>query len=135
MDDSTLIIALECAALDRWGNGDPQGFLDNYAPEITYFDLATERRIDGHDAMVAYYRPIIGKIKVVEYEMLGARVQLHGDFAVLTYNLRSEAIQLDGRQSTVRWNSTSVYVRLEKQWKTIHSHWSLTAPPSLRGIM
>ena len=135
MDDSNLIIALERAALDRWGNGDPQGFLDNYAPEITYFDLVTERRLDGHAAMVAHYRPIIGKIKVIEYEMIGALVQSHGDVAVLTYNLRSEVIQPDGGQATVRWNSTSVYFRREGQWKTVHSHWSLTALPSLRGIM
>jgi hypothetical protein len=29
------IIAAERAALDRWGKGDPQGYLDTYAPEIT----------------------------------------------------------------------------------------------------
>jgi ketosteroid isomerase-like protein len=128
------VISLERAALDRWGNGDPQGFLDTYAPEITYFDIATERRLDGRAAMTDYYRPITGKIKVASYEMIGPRVQRHGDVAVLTYNLRSEAVQSDGKQLTVRWNSTSVYARFGGEWKMIHSHWSLTAPPCLRGI-
>ncbi len=32
------IIALERAALDRWITGDPQGYLDLYAPAVTYFD-------------------------------------------------------------------------------------------------
>ena len=32
------IIALERAGLDRYGNGDPKGYLETYAPEITYFD-------------------------------------------------------------------------------------------------
>lgn len=32
------IIALERAALDRWGKGDPKGFLETYAPDVTYFD-------------------------------------------------------------------------------------------------
>ena len=37
------IIATERAALDRWGRGDPQGFLEIMAPEVTYFDLESAR--------------------------------------------------------------------------------------------
>lgn len=129
------VISLERAALDRWGRGDPSGFLDTYAPEITYFDIGTQRRLDGHAAMTDYYRPITGKIKIPRYEMIGPRVQRHGDVAVLTYNLRSEAVQPDGKQVTVRWNSTSVYARMGREWKMIHSHWSLTAPACLRGTI
>jgi len=132
---SSEVISLERAALDRWGNGDPRGLLETYAPEITYFDIGTERRLDGHAAMTEYYRPITGKIKVARYEMIGPKVQRHGDVAVLTYNLRSDAVQPDGKQVTVRWNSTSVYARLGREWKIIHSHWSLTAPPCLRGTL
>lgn len=128
------IIALERAALDRWGAGDPQGFLDTYAPEVTYFDIGTEHRVDGHAAMTEYYRPLIGKIKIPRYEMIDPKVQRHGDVAVLTYNLRSEALQPDGKEVTVRWNSTSVYARIGARWQMIHSHWSLTAAPCLRGI-
>ena len=129
------VIALERAALDRWGKGDPAGFLETYAPEVTYFDPSTERRIDGRAAITAYYQPIAGKIKIPRYEMIGAKVQRHGDVAVLTYNLRSEGVQPDGKPVTVRWNSSSVYARVGGRWKVIHSHWSLTAPPCLRGIV
>lgn len=129
------VISLERAALDRWGKGDPKGFLETYAPEITYFDVGTERRLDGHAAMTDYYQPFTGKIKIPRYEMIGPKVQRHGDVAVLTYNLRSEAVQPDGKKVTVRWNSTSVYARMGREWKMIHSHWSLTAPACLRGII
>ena len=128
------VIALERAALERWGAGDPQGFLEIYAPEITYFDIGTEHRIDGHAAMSDYYRPLAGKIKIPRYEMIDPKVQRHGDVAVLTYNLRSEALRPDGKQATVRWNSTAVYARIDGKWRMIHSHWSLTAAPCLRGI-
>jgi hypothetical protein len=43
------IVALERGALDRWGRGDPQGYLDLYAREVTYFDPMREKRIDGVD--------------------------------------------------------------------------------------
>ena len=41
------IIALERAALDRWGAGDPSGYLEISAPDVTYFDPFLERRLDG----------------------------------------------------------------------------------------
>jgi ketosteroid isomerase-like protein len=131
--DVTAIVSLERGALDRWGTGDPKGFLEIYGPEITYFDVATERRIDGHAAMEKYLLPLTGKIKVSSYEMIGTKVQRQGDVAVLTYNLRSEAVKPDGKPVTVRWNSTSVYARTAGAWKVVHSHWSLTALPCALG--
>ena len=44
------ILMLERSALDRWGKGDPGGFLEVYATDITYFDPLIAMRIDGHQA-------------------------------------------------------------------------------------
>jgi ketosteroid isomerase-like protein len=122
------IIALERAALDRYGNGDPQGYLETYAPDVTYFDQNQERRVDGLGAMKELLIPITGKIKVDHYEMIGAKVQHRGDVAVLTYNLVSYGKRPNGGSVVVRWNSTEVYGRIEGKWKIIHSHWSYTKP-------
>ena len=122
------IIALERAALDRWGKGDPQGYIETFAPEITYFDPFTAKRIDGLAAMKAMLAPFTGKIHVDHYEMLNPRVQESGDIGVLTYNLRSHAKRPDGSTFVVRWNSTAVYRRAGRTWKMIHSHWSFTQP-------
>jgi ketosteroid isomerase-like protein len=122
------IVAMERAALDRWGNGDPQGYLETYAPEITYFDPYQERRVDGLAAMRQLLAPIAGMVKVDRFEMIGAKVQRHGDVAVLSYNLVSHARRPSGAPMVVRWNSTAVYARLGGQWKIIHSHWSYTRP-------
>jgi len=122
------IIAMERENLDRWGRGDPQGYLDRYAPEVTYFDPALEKRTDGRDAMRKYYAPLAGKIKVDHYDMLDPKVQRHGDVAILTYNLVSYG-KKDGTDSVVaRWNSTKVYARIEGQWKIVHDHWSYLKP-------
>ena len=58
------ILMLERGALDRWGKGDPGGFLELYASDITCFDPVTATCIDGHEAMVNYYRPWVGKIQI-----------------------------------------------------------------------
>jgi hypothetical protein len=45
------LMALESAAIQRWRKGDPWGFVELYAPEITYMDSGTPARINGIDAM------------------------------------------------------------------------------------
>lgn len=122
------IIALERAALDRWGRGDPQGYIDTFARDITYFDPFTEQRIDGIDAMKAMLAPFVGKIKIDRYEMLNPQVQRSGDVAVLSFNLLSHTHNPDGSPRAVRWNSTEVYRRTAGEWRIIHNHWSFTRP-------
>jgi ketosteroid isomerase-like protein len=122
------IIALERAALDRWGKGDPQGYLELYAPDITYFDPMQERRIDGLATMQKLYGPIKGLVKVDSFKMIEPRVQEHGDVALLTFNLVSHARNPAGEPMAVRWNSTEVYRRSRGKWSIIHSHWSFTKP-------
>jgi ketosteroid isomerase-like protein len=129
------ILRLERAALDRWGSGDPGGFLDLYSNDITYFDPATAARIDGHPAMAEYYRPWIGKIRISRYEILNLQVVIEGDMALLTYNLVNYIVNRDGGESVgSRWNSTTVYQRRGDVWKAIHSHWSFTRHPALQEL-
>jgi ketosteroid isomerase-like protein len=122
------IIALERGALDRWGKGDPQGYLDLYAPEITYFDPTTDKRIDGAEAMKARLAPIQGRVNVSRYEMLSPQVQRRGDTAVLTFNLNSYVTPPNAPEVVVRWNSTEVYARIEGKWRIVHNHWSFVKP-------
>jgi ketosteroid isomerase-like protein len=120
---------LERAALDRWGAGDPDGYLGIYAADVTYFDPVTAERIDGLDAMRAYYRPWTGKIRVDRYDMLNPRVVVTDDVAVLTYNLVNFIRDVDGAERLLnRWNSTAVYRRSETTWNIVHAHWSYIQP-------
>src|SRR6266496_5934884 len=84
------IVALERSALDRWIKLDPQGYLDLQAPEVTYFDPFTERRVDGLDAMQMRLAPM-KKMKPPftdpRYDMIDPKVQRHEDVALLTFNL------------------------------------------------
>jgi uncharacterized protein (TIGR02246 family) len=128
-DVAQTIIAMERAALDRWGKGDPQGFFEIMASDQTYFDHMTERRIDGQPDLKRYMAPFTGKIKIERIEMINPRIQQSGDIAVLTFNLNDYAAQVgDGPKTTARWNSTEVFQRINGSWKIIHSHWSLLKP-------
>jgi len=99
------------------------------APEITYFDPAVEKRVDGLQAMRAYLTPFTGRIKVDHYDMIAPKVQRHGSVAVLTYNLISYGKMQDGPDTILaRWNSTEVYALVEGGWKIVHNHWSYIKP-------
>jgi ketosteroid isomerase-like protein len=125
--DSVLqqVLAKERGALDRWGKGDPGGYLDIYAQDATYFDPGVEKRVDGHDALAAYFAPFKGKIKVPSYEIVDPKVQSSGDLAVFTFNIVNHDAQ--GKIMN-RWNVTEVYRHAGGDWKIIHSHFSLTKP-------
>lgn len=123
------VIAVERAALDRWGRGDVNGFLELYADEITYFDPMQDRRLDGRETLRALYGPLAGTFTVDRYQMLTPRVQRYGDVAVLTYNLQNYTRLADGSERpATRWNSTAVFRRIDGRWRTVHSHWSFTKP-------
>ena len=123
------IIALERGALDRWGQGDPEGYFEIMAPDVTYFDPTTETRVDGIEALRGLFAPFTGKIKIDRIEMINPVVQRAGDLAVLTFNLISHGAQVgDGPKGDARWNSTEVYRRSEGTWRIIHSHWSYIKP-------
>jgi ketosteroid isomerase-like protein len=129
------VIAMERAALDRWGKGDPQGYLDIMADEVTYFDPTQEKRVDGHQAMVKMMASITGKVKVDRFDMVDPKVQRHGATALLTFNLISYRKGADGKEVALsRWNSSELYSQVGGQWRIVHSHWSFITPELKRPI-
>lgn len=118
------IIEMEHAALERWCNGDPSGFLGISADDVVYFDPFLEKRLDGHEELSKLYESLRGKIFAVQYEMINSKVQLSKEMAVLTFNFNARE-----NNNEYKWNCTEVY-RLEADgnWKIIQTHWSLTKP-------
>jgi ketosteroid isomerase-like protein len=117
------IIKMERAALDRWGKGDPDGYLEISAPDMTYFDPFLENRLDSLEELKEWLEGIRGKIQIDRDEIIDPRVQVIGDAAILTMRFVSE-----GSEGTARWNCTEVYERLPEGWKIVHTHWSYTKP-------
>jgi hypothetical protein len=118
------IVALERAALDRWGAGDPSGFLEICAPDVVYFDPFLDLRIDGLEALTIYYEAIRGQIKIDRYELLNPKVQGMGRMAVLTFNY----VSYGGNENKFRWNCTEAYRKDPAGWRIIQTHWSFTNP-------
>ena len=119
------IMALETGAMERWRKGDPYGFLELSAPDVSYFDTGTPSRIDGLAQLKAEYDTRIGSIHYDVMEFIEPIFHLHGDTAVLFYRFLSTVLNPDGTvRSRTPWNCTEVFAKIDGQWRIVHTHWS-----------
>ncbi len=119
------LMSLESHAMERWRKGDPWGFIELSAPEVTYFDTGTPQRINGRDALRVEYKQREGKIFYEVMDFIDPCVQVYGDLAVLFYRFFSTRLNPDGSVAfRVPWNCTEVFQRHPGNWKIIHTHWS-----------
>jgi hypothetical protein len=123
-----ILVAMESAALRRWGDGDPSGFLEICAPDVVYFDPYLEKRIDGLEALTQYYKGLWGQVHFDRFELLNPCVQVSGGLAVLTFNYVSYTGNTESR-----WNCTEVYRLSADNWRIIQTHWSYTRHPGIVG--
>jgi ketosteroid isomerase-like protein len=121
---SRTIIEMERQALERWGKGDPSGFLEISADDVVYFDPYQERRLNGIEELRALYDMIRGRVQITHFELIDPRVQVAGDMAVLTFNYVAQGTN----EITSRWNCTEVFRRESDTWRIIQTHWSFTLP-------
>jgi len=117
------IVELERAALTRWLAGDPSGYLEISDDEVVYFDPFVASRIDGLDALRAYYEPLIGKVHADRFELIRPLVQHTAEMAVLTFGL----VSYGASDGALHWNCTEVFRCGALGWKIIQTHWSFTA--------
>ena len=124
------ILALERQAMDGWLKGNPDPVLAIMDPEITYFHIMTEKRIDGLPALTPLFETYRGMPLFDSYEIVDPKVQISGDTAVLTYIL----VRHNGAVAS-RWNATQVYQRKKEGWRVIHTHYSQTKPATAQPAM
>lgn len=122
-DAEQAIVVQERRALEQWAKGNPLGYLEIDADDVTYFDdIGAHSRVDGIEAMRTYFTSLKGKIPPHRYEILDPKVQLYDDIGILT--LRYQAYGAESRALS-HWKATSVYRRIDDEWRIIHAHWSL----------
>ena len=119
------IFPLEVAAMARWCTGDPWGFIEVSAPDVTCFDTGTPQRLNGRDTLRAEYAQRAGKTFDDVMDFVDPQVRVCGDVAVLVYQFLSTWLNRDGSiASRTPWNCTEVFARLSGDWRIIHTQWS-----------
>jgi ketosteroid isomerase-like protein len=120
------LLALEAGAMARWRRGDPSGFSEISASEVTYFDSGTPARLNGLNELKAEYKKRENKIAYEVMDFIDPLVRICGDSALLFYRFFSTTLNPDGSvKSRTPWNCTEVFARQDGQWRIVHTHWSL----------
>jgi ketosteroid isomerase-like protein len=119
------ILSLEKGAMERWRHGDPMGWAEISAQEVTYIDPSLTKPIVGIEEYTAYLKPYTGSVGYDVSEFINPKVVVLGSAAVLTYNYQSGVTTPEGtvKRSPV-WNTTEVYFLVDGKWRIAHTHWS-----------
>lgn len=119
------LMALETAAMERWRKGDPDGFIEISAPDVSYIDTGTRPRIDGLAGLRAEYDKRAGKIFFDIMDFVDPQVRACGDLAALVYRFFSGGLKPDGSITrNTAWYCTEVFVRRDGRWQILQTQWS-----------
>jgi len=118
-----IIFSMEQAAMERWRQGDPMGWAEISADEVSYIDPARTAPIIGRGNYHAFLKGLEGQIHYGHSEFIDPQIEIVGDAAVLSYNYRSRPDATSPHQTL--WNTSEVYFRQGGQWCIVHTHWSL----------
>jgi ketosteroid isomerase-like protein len=109
--------------LDRWSDGDTEGYGRSAADDVTYFHNApAHARVDGVRAFREYLLALKGQIPPHNYKIVQPKVQVYGDVGIFT--LQYHAFTPDG-ELLARGRGTSVYRLAGEEWEMVHTHWSV----------
>jgi hypothetical protein len=117
------LLELERSALDRWSGGDPAGYGQWAAEEVTYFDdMGARERVAGKDALLEYLDSLKEHMPPHRYEMGDPLVQIFGDMGIVSFLYLPST--LDGQAGTP-WRASTVYALIDGKWQMVHAHWAM----------
>ena len=114
------------AANDRWASGDPMGFLDCAAQDITWSEPITpQNRVSGYENLKAFLEGFKGQIPSGKHELLDPMFQIYDDIVIVTY--RYQGIFEEGPSNPFK--ITAVYRYADGDWLAVHENWAEVQPP------
>ena len=118
----TALLAQAHRDLERWSQGDTEGYGGSAAGDITYFHNAPAGpRVDGIEAYRDFLTGLKGLIPPHDYELIDPKVQMYGDVGVFTAIYRALTPEGD---LLAQGRGTSVYREANGDWEMVHCHWS-----------
>lgn len=108
-------------ANDKWASGDPSGFVETAANDITWMDdLAAQFPVSSKDSLKAYLENFQGMIPPHEHKLSDMIFQYYDDIVIITYRYTGT---FDGEPADP-WKVTSVYKFNDGDWFSVHENWT-----------
>ena len=108
-------------AAEKWSKGDPLGYVECAADDITWMDdLDAQLPVIGKAALKSYLEGFKGKVPLHEKELTDFVFNFYDDIVIITY--RYTGI-FDGEPADP-WKVTSVYRYINGEWLSVHENWT-----------
>lgn len=126
----------------QWSSGDPTGYMDALAEDVTYFDPLTEYVVVGREAVRAHFKRIHADAGITRQEYLDetARPIGKGDEVLLVFTFNTYQQDDNGEEKLfLSWNMSLVFRKTDGEWLMTHGHlslrnsWDLDSIPKLRN--
>ena len=113
------------AYIEAYRNGDADRIASLFAPDASFIPLLALPRLQGRDAIRAYYQRSIDNSRSRDITPSNQRVQAYGDVVVRSADIRIDQALLDGRQVATQARVSFVYKREPQGWFIVHHHQSV----------
>ncbi|NML17118.1 YybH family protein [Azohydromonas caseinilytica] len=111
--------------IEAYRNGDADRIASLFAPDASFIPLLALPRLQGRDAIRAYYRRSITNSRSRNITPTNQLVQAYGDVVVRSADIRIDQELLDGRQVATLARVSFVYRREPQGWLIVHHHQSV----------
>lgn len=126
-DELRSLVEFEKSIQWQWSSGDPTGYMDALAEDITYVDTLAERFIVGRDAVRAHFKRIHSDAGIIRQEYLDEIARPISDregLLVFTFNTYQRG-ENGEEQLFLSWNMSLIFRKEGDGWLMTHGHLSL----------
>jgi uncharacterized protein (TIGR02246 family) len=112
----------------QWSTGDPTGYMEALAEDVTYFDPLAEYIIVGREAVSEHFRRIhTGPSGITRQEYRNETAHALGDDEVLLVFYFTTYQQDDhgAEKEFLTWNMSLIFRKNDDRWLLRHGHLSL----------
>lgn len=125
----------------QWSSGDPTGYMDALAEDVTYFDPLAEHLLVGREAVREHWKRIYADADITRQEYLNETARpISDDEVLLVFNFNTYQQDDDGEEKLfLSWDMSLIFRKTDGKWLMSHGHlslrnaWDLESIPKLRG--
>ena len=116
--------------IEAYRAGDAERIASLFSSDASFIPLLALPRLQGREAVKAYYQRAISNTRSRNITPSNQRVQDYGNVVVRSADIRIDQELLDGRQVATQARVTFVYKREADGWLIVHHHQSVQPVPA-----
>ncbi|MEU6230923.1 nuclear transport factor 2 family protein [Streptomyces sp. NPDC047042] len=120
----------------QWSSGDPTGYMDALAEDVTYFDPLAEHLLVGREAVREHWKRIYADASITRQEYLNEVARpLSDDEVLLAFNFKTYQQDDNGEEKLfLSWDMSLIFRKTGGKWQVAHGHLSLSNSLDLGSI-